>query len=145
MSLLRLTCAAAAATLLAACTADPTRPAPAEPGAERITRTNEPPVPTDSTSGPAVVQMGTSGSVTAATQNTFTTEIEVRVFRGGTPAEGEPVDFTVTAGGGTVGPARALTDAHGDARTTLTFPANVENVVEATSALGAHAVTTGGG
>lgn len=74
-------------------------------------------------------QIGTAG---AALANPFVVQVKDGA---GNPQSGVTVNFAVTNGGGTVAPASAVTNASGQASTTLTLgtTANVANTVDATA------------
>lgn len=59
--------------------------------------------------------------------------LTVRAFRGQEPAAGITVRFSVRSGSGAVNPTEVVTDAAGEAQTTLTYPYDEQNVVQATS------------
>jgi hypothetical protein len=107
----------------------------------------QPPVTTgsggdDATSGDVSMEMQSGGTVTETGNGMYSVEIQVRVFIGQNPAEGETVNFTVVSGGGTVSPASAVSDADGYATTTLTYPPNIENTVDASGPSGIATRTT---
>lgn len=114
------------AAVLAACAGDPTAP---------IIPDTQPPVTvgtkTDASGGGTSMEMQT-GNSTQVGEGLFSTDIQVRVFAGQDPAPGVTVNFEVKSGGGSVSPLSVVSDADGWAVTTLTYPANVENVVDAT-------------
>lgn len=95
-----------------------------------------------STSGTVSMEMQSGGTVTPVGNGMYSVEIQVRVFVGQNPAEGETVNFTVVSGGGSVSPASAVSDADGYATTTLTYPANIENTVDASGPSGVATRTT---
>ena len=136
---------AAAGTLAAALIAcgEPTRPAPSPAAPVAPVAPVQSPVPAAEPS-PAgtTLSVGAAGTAALVAPSQFTQTIEVRVFAGQQPAAGQPVDFVVTEGGGSISPARAWSNADGIATTTLTFPANVENTVVATAPLGLRSSTT---
>jgi hypothetical protein len=75
-----------------------------------------------------------AGAPTAGTDNDrISLPLTVRAFRGQEPAAGITVHFSVRSGSGAVNPTEVVTDASGEARTTLTYPYDEQNVVQATS------------
>lgn len=87
---------------------------------------------TQNSQGGTSMETQSSSSVTTLSNGWFSNTITARVFNGQNPSPGQTVTFTVISGGGSVSPATAITDADGVATTTLSYPPNIENVVDAT-------------
>jgi Domain of unknown function (DUF4082) len=81
-------------------------------------------------------QTGTSGTA-------LSSPLAVKVENGGNPQSGVTVNFTVTAGGGSVSPATAVTDASGEATTTLTLGSTPGAVFPITNTVNATAADVG--
>ncbi|MBF2066460.1 MAG: DUF4082 domain-containing protein [Calothrix sp. C42_A2020_038] len=94
------------------------------------------------TSIPTITKTGgdnQTGTVGAALSNPLVVKIE----NGGNPQAGVTVNFTVTAGGGSVSPASAVTDANGQASTILTLGAAPGAVIPITNTVNASVPSIG--
>ena len=81
-------------------------------------------------------------SATTTAADVISLPLVVRVYAGyQKPAVGITVRFAMRSGSGSVNPTEAVTDAAGEARTTLTYPYDELNVVEAI-AVGSSSKTT---
>jgi len=86
---------------------------------------------------PAAVQQWSGNHQTGPVNATLPLPLVVRVLdRHGNLVPGIPVDWTVTAGGGTTSAASSLTDAQGEAATTLSLPGSSATVTVAATVAG---------
>src|SRR5439155_6085485 len=75
--------------------------------------------------GPAKIDAVSAATLTGVVGSTIATPLAVRVTnQKGAPVSAAAVTFSVTTGNGTVNPTSALTDAAGEAHTTLTLGTN---------------------
>ncbi len=91
---------------------------------------------------PTITKVG-GDNQTGTTGSALSSPLVVKVESGGTAQSGVTVNFTVTAGGGSVSPASAVTNASGQASTVLTLGAAPGAVIPITNTVNATASTVG--